>query len=89
MKSHVSRAVFQKVAEENKRLKRQLRILCLNPGVEGILLRIELRDKFKREDGMNQAINTALKEVSRQFFIDHPELSLENYRKKKNGKITN
>lgn len=76
MKTHVSRAVFQKVAEENKRLKLQLRILCLEPGVNAIKLRMELRDKFKKEDGMNQAINDVLKVVARKFFKDHPELDV-------------
>lgn len=73
---YVNRSTYQKVMEENKRLKRQIRILCLEPGVNAIKLRMELRDKFKREDGMNQAINDVLKVVARKFFKDHPELDV-------------
>ena len=76
--TNVSRSVFQKVVEENKKLKRQLRILCLDPGVESVLLRMKLRDEFKKEDGMNKAINSALKNVARQYFKDHPELTINN-----------
>lgn len=86
MKSHVSRAVFQRVAEENKRLKRQLRILCLDPGVEAIKLRMELRDKFKKEDGMKRALNKVIASVARDFFKEHPELRLENIKKKNENK---
>ena len=82
MKSNVSRAVYQKVAEENKRLKRQLRILCMEPGVDAIRLRMELRDKFKKEDGINRVINTVLKEAAREYFKDHPELLCSIYKRK-------
>lgn len=76
-KSKISRSVFQHVVEQNKKLLRDLKTICMEPGVKAILLRMKYRDKFKKDE----AFNTAMRNVALRYFKEHPELQL-NFVKK-------
>lgn len=54
---YVSRSVYQKVAEENKRLKADIRILTQSGvSAEKILLIKQWREKFKKDKDLNELI---------------------------------
>lgn len=68
-KNQVSRSAFQKVSEENKKLKAEIRIL-----VEGNLPEIILlKHKYKLEYEKEQALDDALRGCAKQYFKDNPK----------------
>ena len=70
----VSRSTYQKVVEENKRLKEDIRILILgNDAAQFLSVTRKWRDIFKKED----ELNNALKEAARQYLSKHPELNIK------------
>jgi hypothetical protein len=71
--SKISRSVFQKKVEENKRLLRDIRVMTMEPGIKAILLRMKWRDRFKHETELNNLLKTAAK----KYFNDHPELKID------------
>lgn len=71
-KSFVSRSVYQKLAEENKRLLHDIYILCsekytLHP--EKIIIIQKWRDKIKKD----RQFNALLKQYAIDYFEKHPE----------------
>ena len=71
--SKVSRSVYQKLAEENKRLMRDLRLMTMGSAYQ----RVTTYGKWKKHFQYEDDVNIALKEVANQYFKDHPELKLE------------
>jgi hypothetical protein len=61
-RSFVSRSVYQKLAEENKRLLKDLRTICLGDPVDAIITRIHWRNRFKKEDKFWEDVKAILKE---------------------------
>lgn len=59
--SNVSRSVYQKLKEENKRLMKDIRILCEDgiPSFEQIMLIKKYRSQFKKEKEFNNMIKLA------------------------------
>jgi hypothetical protein len=53
---YVTRSTYQKVVEENRRLKRDLKILSYAPVTEAFKLRVEYRRKFQHEEEINALI---------------------------------
>ena len=70
--SKISRSIFQKKVEENKRLLRDIRIMATEPGIKAILLRMKWRDRFRKDAALNDLIKT----MAKKYFIDHPELEI-------------
>lgn len=58
--SYVSRSVYQHLAEENKRLLKDLRTICMNPGIQALMLRIHYREHFRKEDKFNADLQKCL-----------------------------
>ena len=71
MMSNVSRSVYQKLKEENKRLLHDIKILCgaCDDVKERIDKGIEWRQKFKDEGNFHGLLRV----VSEQYVKDHPE----------------
>lgn len=77
--SSVSRSVYQKLKEENKRLLHDLFVISMNTGTfESIEVRKKWRDKFTKEI----EFNALLKEVARQYIKDHPEYDIMKWKQK-------
>ncbi len=59
--NNVSRSVYQKLKEENKRLVKDIRILCEEgiPSFDQIMLIKKYRDKFRKEKEFNDLIKQA------------------------------
>ena len=68
--TYVSRSVYQKLKEENKKLLSDLRTISMEPGIEAVKIRIKWCKHFKHEDDLNNAIRTVL----RQYAKEHPEM---------------
>lgn len=66
--SKVSRSVYQKLAEENKRLMKDIKTLTTGPMLERIKLKIKWANHFKQRDDLN----AALKAVAQGYFKEHP-----------------
>lgn len=72
--SYVSRSVYQKLAEENKRLLKDLRTICLGEMTESLMTRIHWREKFKKEDKFWDDIKAILrKEANSKYNIQTPK----------------
>lgn len=74
--SNVSRSVYQTLAEENKRLLYDIRILTaegISP--ERILLIEKWRKRFKEE----KDLRLLLKQFAVEYFKEHPELDIKNW----------
>lgn len=55
--SHVSRSVYQKLKEENKRLLHDLYMLTMEPGTkEGLQIMLKWYKKFRTKQEFNEAI---------------------------------
>ena len=68
--SKVSRSVYQKVCEENKRLLRDIKILVskeLDPNK--VILMVEYRERFEKEE----RFRLMMKEVAKQYIKDHAD----------------
>jgi len=79
--SAVSRSVYQKLKEENKRLLRDLYIISMKPvSLECIEVRKKWREKFTEE----HEFSALLKEVCQQYIKDHPEYDITKW-KNSNG----
>lgn len=65
----VSRSVYQKLAEENKRLRRDIEIIVMGSMPESILKRAEWKKVFEKE----LAFNRMMKEYATEYFKNHPE----------------
>lgn len=73
--SKVSRSVYQKLAEENKRLLRDIEIMCSGSvSLEKIRMIKKWRNKFKKD----QEFRNLLKEYAVKYFKDHPEMRVSN-----------
>jgi hypothetical protein len=64
----VSRSVYQKLAEENKRLLRDLKTICTGDIFESITLRIHYREKFKKEEKFWNDIRAILKKEANSAY---------------------
>ena len=69
--SNVSRSVYQKLKEENKRLMKDIRILCEDgiPSFDQIMLIKKYRDQFRKEKEFNDLIKSAF----RNYIKNNPE----------------
>lgn len=70
----VSRSIYQKLKEENKRLLADIKVMACGECFEAIQMRIKWRTKFKRVE----AFNAAMKAVALRYFKQHPELNYKN-----------
>jgi len=78
--SNVSRSVYQKLKEENKRLLLDLYVLTMTPiSIESINTRKKWRDKFTEE----AEFNALLKEVAQQYIKEHPEYDIMKWKQPK------
>jgi hypothetical protein len=68
--SDVSRSVYQKLAEENKRLKVDIWQMVMRPVTgQTILLKAKWRGKFERDQELRQALH----EYAVQYVKDNPD----------------
>lgn len=71
--SNVSRSVYQKVAEENKQLKKDLYILLIkDDSLEADLVARKWLKKFKEE----VEFRDLMQDFAKQYSVDHPEVAL-------------
>ncbi len=74
--SSVSRSVYQKLKEENKRLIADIFVLVqpfdLHKNIDKILITSKWRKKFEEEE----ALNKVLKEACLEYLKRHPEFSI-------------
>lgn len=69
----VSRAVYQKLAEENKKLKADLKILCFHENhADTMITRIKWRAHFKKEADFNKM----MKVFATNYLKEHPEYDI-------------
>lgn len=68
--SSVSRSVYQKLAEENKRLKADIWQMVMRPVTgETILLRMKYKEQFEKD----KALANTLHDHAVQYIKDHPD----------------
>ena len=67
--SKVSRSTYQKLAEENKRLMKDIRLLVEIPSSESILCRHKWQKHFQEERELHEAMRIACK----QYIKDHKD----------------
>jgi hypothetical protein len=68
--SSVSRSVYQKLVEENKRLKADIWQMVLRPVYgETILLKIKWKERFEKDQELRQALH----EYAVQYVKDNPD----------------
>ena len=73
--SKVSRSVYQKLKEENKRLLNDLFIISMRPvTIEAIEVRAKWKNKFTEEI----AFNRLLRDVCLSYIKEHPEYDIKN-----------
>lgn len=71
--SDVSRSVYQKVCEENKRLKADIEVLTSGKfDNEYITTLLKYRKIFRKENEFREL----MKEAARQYIKEHPELNI-------------
>jgi len=72
--SAVSRGVYQKVCEENKRLKADIKKLVMSyeSAPEYLETLLKWRKCFKNED----AFNILMREAGTQYLKEHPEIKM-------------
>ena len=69
----VSRSVYQKLAEENKRLKADLKILCFNGNFKQVDdVRLKWYTLYKKEEDFNLLMKT----VCQNYIREHPEYDI-------------
>lgn len=69
----VSRAVYQKLAEENKKLKADLKVLCFDkPSVDAINVKAKWKIHFLKE----AKFNSLMKDVCQNYLKEHPEYDI-------------
>ncbi|HLG26241.1 MAG TPA: hypothetical protein VI423_00480 [Paenisporosarcina sp.] len=69
----VSRSVYQKLAEENKKLKADLKILCFDkPSVDSITVRAKWKIHFLKEANFN----SLMKDFATNYIKEHPEYDI-------------
>jgi hypothetical protein len=66
----ISRSVYQRLAEENKRLKRTIRVLCCGKVEDALKLRLKLRREFEEEAKLEEWI----RQEAIAYGKAHPEL---------------
>ena len=73
--STVSRSVYQKVCEENKRLKADIKKLVMNyeSAPEYFETLLKYRKLFREE----ASFNTMMKEAAIRYINDHPEIKMQ------------
>lgn len=71
--SPVSRSVYQKLAEENKKLKADLKIICFD-GISAntIPVRLKWHAYFQKEADFN----SMMKSFATQYLKEHPEYDI-------------
>ena len=70
----VSRSTYQKVVEENKRLKADIKILVKRKTASEIL---DVTRKWSKIFKEEEQLHSCLKQAAEQYFKDHPELNKE------------
>jgi hypothetical protein len=73
--SDISRSVFQKLAEENKRLKKDLEIICLGSLEESTKIRLKWIKHFKGKEMFTKMF----KQLALEHFKTHPEYDVSKY----------
>jgi hypothetical protein len=71
---YVLRSTYQKVVEENKKLLQDIAVMVqegINP--EAILLKIEYREKFKKQ----RMLTSLIKDAAKRYLDSHPGVILE------------
>jgi protein-arginine kinase activator protein McsA len=71
--TYVTRSAFQRLAEENKRLLKDIKILCTAPVSEAYALRIDWRKRFQHE----AELNAMIRKVALDYGKAHPELRIK------------
>jgi hypothetical protein len=73
----ILRSTYQKVVEENKRLKSDIKVLVMSknepPSIEYAEVFLRWKKVFLKEYDLHHA----LKDAAEQYFKDHPELNKE------------
>lgn len=76
----VSRSAYQKVVEENKRMRKDLKIIVTSPRENEVhYVLLKWKDIFLKEIQQKFLIETSLK----QLLSEHPEYSIRNRKRKK------
>lgn len=60
----VSRSVYQKLKEENKRLLADIKVMACGECFDAVQMRIKYRTKFRHDE----AFNAAMKEAALRYF---------------------
>lgn len=69
----VSRSVYQKLAEENKKLKADLKTLCYDDlSADTIIVRMKWQKHFEKEYNFN----SLMKDVCQNYLKEHPEYDI-------------
>lgn len=71
----VSRSVYQKLAEENKKLKSELKILCFNGFPKEV---VEVKGKWYNHFRKAEDFNSMMEELATNYIKDHPEYDIAN-----------
>ena len=61
VKNPVSRSIYQKVVEENKRLKKDIKVMACGHMVDAIQMRIKWRKHFEDENRFNNIIKKMIR----------------------------
>jgi hypothetical protein len=72
-KTYVSRSVYQKLAEENKRLLRDLKTITLGKKEDSVIAWLHWREYFKKKDRFWQEVEELLKREAIQYNIQTPK----------------
>ena len=74
--SNVSRSIYQKVCEENKRLKEDIKILCRHKGCisDWVITATKWSEIFEREDELREVLQVA----AIKYIKEHPEINIHN-----------
>ena len=72
--SKVSRSVYQKLKEENKRLKADIKVLVEGNVFDFIEVKRKWKEIFKKETDFNNM----MKEYAEDYFRKHPEQDVRN-----------
>lgn len=68
--SDVSRSEYQKLVEENRRLKADIKILVINKDMAHVAA---IEYKWKMQFDKDDQFKEALTAVAKQYFIDNPD----------------
>jgi predicted aconitase len=67
--TYVSRSEYQRVCEENKRLREDLKIICTGNPMESIALEMKWVAHFEKENKFNETLTSVCKEYAKSFPI--------------------